>query len=182
MEIEQEGSTAGKSVKWKKRKEILWGCSQKSTEAPSMAEPCSLRKSQGTHSQHLTGQNKSHETMEDFPNTSTASRKEVSELCPRDRSSKAEKKCVYEDLTQIQVPGRHVIQKHSQGRKDGKSLISDLLTSGPPISYNPQKLRRSFFHTSTMEQIPGLKSGLKALLCSAGNWVCSDRGVLSCTG
>lgn len=87
--------------------------------------------------------------MEDFPNTSMASRKEVSQLCPRDRSSKVEKKCVYEDLTQIKVPGFHIIQKHSQGRKDGKSLMRDQLTSGPPISYNPHKLAWCFSHSRT---------------------------------
>lgn len=54
------------------------------------------------------------------------------------------KKCVYEDLTQIKVPGPHLTQKHSQGRKDGKSLTRDQLASGPPISSNPQKLRQSF--------------------------------------
>lgn len=79
-------------MKWKKGKEILWGCSQKYTEAHSMTESYFLCKSQETHPQHLTRQNKSYETMEDFPNTSMASRKEVSQLCPRDRSSKVEKK------------------------------------------------------------------------------------------
>lgn len=71
----------------------------------------------------LTGQNKSYETMEDFPNISMASRKEVSQLCPRDRSSKLERKCVYEDLTQIKMPGSRVIHQHSQGSNDGKPLI-----------------------------------------------------------
>lgn len=45
VETEQEGSTAGTSVKGKKRKEILWGCSQKYTKAHSMTEPYSLCKS-----------------------------------------------------------------------------------------------------------------------------------------
>lgn len=45
VETEQEGSTAGTSVKGKKRKEILWGCSQKFTKAHSMTEPYSLCKS-----------------------------------------------------------------------------------------------------------------------------------------
>lgn len=73
--------------------------------------------------------------------------------------AKLRKKCVYKDLTQIKVPRSHLTQKHSQSRKDGKSLIRDQLTSGPPISSNPQRLTQSFFHISTMEQIPGLKAG-----------------------
>lgn len=128
----------------------------------------------------LTGQNKSYETMEDFPNISTASsRKEVSQLCPRDRSSKLERKCVYEDLTQIKMPGSHVIHQHSQGSKDGKPLIRDQLTSGPPISHNPQKLTQAFFHSSFVEQIPGLRAGADTLQHRA--WVCSDPGTSPCT-
>lgn len=101
--------------------------------------------------------------MENFPNISMASRKEISQLCPRDRSSKLERKCVYEDLTQIKMPGSRVIHQHSQGSKDGKPLIRDQLTSGPPISHNPQKLAQAFFHSSSVEQIPGLRAGAYTL-------------------
>lgn len=127
----------------------------------------------------LTGQNKSYETMEDFPNISMASRKEVSQLCPRDRSSKLERKCVYEDLTQIKMPGSRVIHQHSQGSKDGKPLIREQLTSGPPISHNPQKLTQAFFHSSSVEQIPGLREGADTLQHRA--WVCSDPSTSPCT-
>lgn len=117
--------------------------------------------------------------MEDFPNISTASRKEVSQLCPRDRSSKLERKCVYEDLTQIKMPGSRVIHQHSQGSKDGKPLIRDQLTSGPPISHNPQKLTQAFFHSSSVEQIPGLRVGADTLQHRAR--VCSDPGMSPCS-
>lgn len=43
------------------------------------------------------------------------------------------KKCVYEDLTQIKVPGPHLTQKHSQGRKDGKSLTRDQPQDHPSL-------------------------------------------------
>lgn len=127
----------------------------------------------------LTGQNKSYETMEDFPNISMASRKEVSQLCPRDRSSKLERKCVYEDLTQIKMPGSRVIHQHTQGSKDEKPLIRDQLTSGPPISHNPQKLTQAFFHSSSLEQIPGLRVGADTVQHRAR--VCSDPGTAPCT-
>lgn len=116
----------------------------------------------------LTGQNKSYETMEDFPNISMASRKEVSQLCPRDRSSELERKCVYEDLTQIKMPGSRVIHQHSQDSKDGKPLIREQLTSGPPISQNPQKLTQAFFHSSCVEQLPGLRVGADRVQHRAG--------------
>lgn len=38
-----------------------------------MTEQYSLNEAQKTHSQHLTGQNESHEAMEDFPNISVTS-------------------------------------------------------------------------------------------------------------
>lgn len=112
--------------------------------------------------------------MEDFPNISTASRKEVSQLCPRDRSTELERKCVYEDLTQIKMPGSRVIHQHSQGSKDGKPLIRDQLSSGPPISHNPQKLTQAFFHSSSVEQIPGANLGAGTDTLQHRARVCSD--------
>lgn len=71
-------STAGMHGKWKQR-----GCSQTFAKARTMTEQYSLNETQKTRSQHLTGQNESHEAMEDFRNISVAFQEWIYSTLPK---------------------------------------------------------------------------------------------------